>query len=58
MGVTTGPAQLQCQDKAGTGDGTGAEVRTPAPDCRVPTVTQKPLRRALGCHWAKGTDLA
>ena len=58
MGVTRGPAQLQCQDKAGTGDGVGVEVRTPAPGCRVPTVTQKPLRRALGCHWAERTDLA
>lgn len=51
-------AQPSCNIRTRLGPGVRQGWRTPAPDCCVPTVTQKPLRRVLGCHWATRMDLA
>lgn len=43
-------AQPSCNVRTRLGLGTGQGLRTLAPDCCIPTVTQTPPRRVLGCH--------
>ena len=56
MGVTGGPAQLQCPDKAGTGDGAGAE--NPGPRLLHPHSHSDTSQTCSGMSLGNEMDLA